>query len=105
MFDQVKPEIVLPEIDAFAANECGNTGDCGRLPNEELRLVGGSDGSEVRVPIHAGRFAAKLCPLPRIVLLEDVSGISVRGEGLRAPNLKRQNTRSFALGVCDARHL
>src|SRR5260221_13007992 len=102
MFDQVKPEIVLPEIDAFAANEFGNTGDCGRLPNEELRLVGDSGGSEVRVPIHAGRFGVKVGPLPRIVLLEDVSGISVRGERLPDPNLKRQNTRTFALGASDA---
>ena len=102
VFDQVKPEIVLPQLEVFTADQGGRSGHSRGLPNDEFRLAGNSGCRKISVPIHAGGFDVEVGAFPRVVLLEDVGGIGVWGVGLRDPNFKRQDSRGLGFRVCNA---
>ena len=50
--------------------------------------------SKISVPIHARRLDAKVGAFPRVVLLEDVSGIGVRSVGSARSAISSAKTRA-----------
>jgi hypothetical protein len=100
MFDQVKPEIVLPQVDVLIADQAGSSGHSRGLPKDEFRLPGKPGRCKVSAPVHTGRLDAEVGAFPRVVLLEDVSGIGAWGVGLRYPNFKRPYPPRPGLRVC-----
>jgi hypothetical protein len=85
----MQSKIIFPNIDVFAADECGNTDDVGRLPDEEVLLCGETGGLKVCVPVQAGSLQVKVGAFPTIVLLEGVGCVCIGSESTSDSDFQR----------------
>src|ERR1043165_1938079 len=83
VFDQMKSQIVLPDVEILTGHERGRPGKSRRLPDGECGLGCDSGRCEVGIPIDAGSPDFKVSTLPRIVLGEDIVGRGVRSMASR----------------------
>ena len=99
MFDQVKPEVVLHKIGGFIVHQSRDASHCGCCQTMKAGCSRESSRSEIGGPVHSRRLNARVGAFPRVVLLEYVSGIRVRREGLRHSNPATKYARPWLLSL------
>ena len=93
MFDQVKPEIVLPRIDAFRFHQGRYASHFRRLPHREIMLSDKLRGFEVGVPVQARRLDAESSRF-HVLFCLNTSAASASGAKTCAIRLSSDKTRA-----------
>ena len=94
---------VLPDRQRFARYQCGQAGDRGGLPGDEIRLLTEPRGGPEHRPVDAGRLRGEVATRPGIVRLVDILAVDQAFLDGRHLRLQRDDARGAGIGIGKAR--